>query len=67
MHLGTSLDSGHYIAIARHDIDNGKWWVYNDTQRRLATDAEHSTLTIFGHAGAMNSYIMLYEKRDRLT
>ena len=66
VHLGTSLDSGHYIAIARHDTDNGKWWVYNDTQRRLATDAERSTLTTFGHSGAMKSYIMLYEKRDRL-
>ena len=66
VHLGTSVNSGHYIAIARHDTDNGKWWVYNDTQRRRATDAERSTLTTFGLSGAMKSYTMLYEERSSL-
>ena len=62
-HLGTDLNSGHYLAIARHDTDNGRWWLYNDKERKEATDAQRSTLTCFRDYRSMKSYVMFYEKR----
>ena len=65
VHLGPSPDSGHYVAIARHQQGREEWWIYDDADRRIATPEQVSTLEnpYKGYAGYgnMQSYIVVYE------
>ena len=64
VHLGASVHAGHYITIARHDTRNGKWWVYNDAQRREATAAQVATTCLWERTQEqMKSYVLFYERR----
>ena len=42
IHMGEDAKHGHYVAIAKHATANGDWWLYNDPNRRIATDAQIS-------------------------
>ena len=63
VHVGASLDGGHYFTVARHDTNNGTWWLYNDGERREATPTQVSTVGLRTRRGeAMKSYVLFYEK-----
>ena len=61
VHLGDSPKSGHYITIARHTTKNGKWWLYDDANRREARPDEVATTAKYRNFGGMKSYVLLYE------
>ena len=63
VHLGTSLHSGHYIALTKHETDTGTWWLYNDANRREATREQVATTGGLRGWKTMKSYVLLYEKR----
>ena len=56
--LGSTADAGHYIAFARHDVDGGSWWKYDDAIRRRASNEELET------SEAWRSYYLLYQRRE---
>ena len=65
-HLGKSMNHGHYIAVVRHAVDGGSWWIYDDHEVRLAQPEEVSTMVdaYHSHASApspMHSYVAFYE------
>ena len=64
-HLGPAPDSGHYIAVARHPTSHGVWWLYDDSRRVIATDAQVSSLCSYRGWGPMQCYVLLYERRRR--
>ena len=64
VHLGESVHSGHYIALAKHETNTGTWWLYNDAERREATAEQVSTTCRFVRGREqMKSYVLFYEKR----
>ena len=63
-HLGGSPNSGHYVTVARHPTHHGEWWLYDDWRRVIATDEQVSTVCTYRGSGAMQSYILLYERSD---
>ena len=66
VHLGATPDSGHYITVARHETNNGNWWVYDDSRRVHADDAQITTLAMYSFGGGMaqmKSYILFYSRR----
>ena len=63
VHFGESIQSGHYIALAKHETDTGTWWLYNDNERREATREQVATNASFRRYGQMKSYVLFYEKR----
>ena len=63
VHLGDSIEFGHYIALARHDTNTGTWWLYNDAERKEATREQVATTVGFRHYAVMKSYVLFYEKR----
>ena len=54
-HLGGSFAVGHYYTVCRHELPQGRWWYYNDTQRRLARPTDNDP----PHARV---YLCLYER-----
>ncbi len=69
-HSGPSANAGHYVAVARHDTPTGRWWMYNDSMRRVATDDEVSTLAQNPRArvsadpvATWQSYILCYSRQ----
>ena len=54
-HQGQSIYHGHYFAICRHDLPQGRWWYYNDTVRRL--EREEDDLDMQARV-----YLCLYER-----
>jgi hypothetical protein len=64
IHAGPSPNHGHYVAIAKHATANGDWWFYDDAIRRVATDAQISTVGQRMLAGDMQSYALFYSKRQ---
>ncbi len=63
-HLGPSPRGGHYVAVTRHTTGHGQWWLYDDDRRVIATDEQVSTLCTYQHWGAMQSYVLMYERVD---
>jgi hypothetical protein len=55
LHRGPSVQYGHYLACARHETPDGEWWLYNDTLRRLAADADLDSST------ENRSYVLVYD------
>jgi len=64
IHVGPDPNHGHYVAIAKHATANGDWWLYDDAIRRVATDAQVSTVGQRLLAGDMQSYALFYSKRQ---
>ena len=64
VHLGKSPRSGHYIAIARHTVANGQWWLYDDANRREARPDEVATTATYRNYGCMKSYVLFYQLRN---
>ena len=62
IHLGPTPNSGHYIAVSRHDTANGQWWLYDDDRRVEAKPQEVSTLGNYRAFGAMQRYALFYER-----
>ena len=60
VHLGTSQDSGHYVALVRRESTGAPWWLYNDDERRQATPGEVACRDRF-HEEAMKVYVLFYE------
>ena len=63
-HLGASPHGGNYVTVARHPTQHGEWWFYDDERRVIATQEQVSTVCTYRHWGAMQSYILLYERID---
>ena len=64
VHLGTSVQAGHYFTVARHETNTGTWWLYNDSERKEATPEQVTTTGIWTRSGEqMKSYVLFYEKR----
>ena len=54
-HIGNTK-RGHYTCRIHFPTLGGTWWYYNDTERRLATDADMRT------SDREKSYVLMYEK-----
>ena len=63
VHLGDSVESGHYITLAKHETDTGSWWLYNDSERKEASPEQVATTVGYRSWTVMKSYILFYEKR----
>ena len=59
IHFGDSPNAGHYVAVVKH---GDKWWLYDDTECKEATDEQVST-TQQDYQGdrIMKSYVLFYE------
>ena len=64
IHMGPSPDHGHYVAIVKHATRNGDWWLYDDSNRRVAKEAQISTVGQRMLQGPMQSYAFFYSKRQ---
>ena len=65
VHLGPSPNSGHYIAVVRHDTDAGVWWIYDDTKRAARAASWHEVTTFCEYGGQnMQAYILFYSRRE---
>jgi ubiquitin C-terminal hydrolase len=62
IHLGSSADRGHYIAVARHPTSGGDWWLYDDGLRRLALPEEVLGEGKYRSTRDMKTYVLFYEK-----
>ena len=62
MHQGCSRHAGHYFTIARHDTPNGRWWLYNDADRREA-NADELLGTASVRNQPMRTYVLFYERQ----
>ena len=67
VHLGERPNSGHYIALARHETNHGTWWLYDDARCVIATLDQIRTTALYpwgrGHV-QMKSYVLFYIRRD---
>ena len=61
-HLGSSPNSGHYVTVARHPTENGDWWLYDDPCCSRATPEQVATMCKYKGWGAMQCYVLLYER-----
>ena len=61
VHLGSTPKAGHYITVARHEINGGSWWLYDDWRSVIAKPEEISTLCTY-RMSPMKSYVLLYER-----
>ena len=61
VHLGDTLDAGHYVAVSNHATPDGDWWLFNDHSRTKAT---HLQKTTEGSTDGtqMKSYVAFYEQ-----
>ena len=62
IHLGSSPDRGHYIAVARHPTSGGDWWLYDDGTRRLASPEEILGEGKYRSISDMKTYVLFYQK-----
>ena len=62
VHLGDSLRSGRYIALARHRTKDADWWLYDDVRRTIATPEQVATTCAYQGMGPMQSYVLFYER-----
>ena len=62
VHLGASLEVGHYVTLAQHRTQTGSWWLYDDAGRKEATADQLATTTSYKNQ-SMKSYVFLFEKQ----
>ena len=61
-HLGPDTESGHYIALAKHEE---KWYLYDDQHCTLATnDQIFAETRNYSGQGNLQSYVLFYVKAD---
>ena len=63
-HLGTSINYGHYVTVARHPTSQQEWWFYDDEKSRPAQPAEINSMACVCGWGPMHSYVLFYELRN---
>ena len=61
IHLGSSPDRGHYIAVARHQTSGGDWWFYGDGTRRLASTEEILGEGRYRSIRDVKTYVLFYQ------
>ena len=66
VHLGPSIESGHYVALAQHRTNTGTWWLYDcsDSSRIEVKPGQLETSTTYKGYGRMKSYVLFYEKQS---
>ena len=67
VHLGDNVNSGHYVAIARHGTNHGTWWLYDDARRVIATPDQISTTALYRSGRGyeqMKSYVLFYSRQN---
>ena len=66
VHLGERPNSGHYIALARHETNHAMWWLYDDARCVIATPDQIRTTALYpwgrGHV-QMKSYVLFYSQQ----
>ena len=64
LHLGSNPNSGHYVAVARHETTSGSWWLYDDQLERwlASTEQVEATGRYAKCNRKMKSYLLFYEK-----
>ena len=55
-HMGEGIHSGHYYTTYQHQLHQGRWWYFNDIERRLIRPADD-------HPPYARIYLCLYCKR----
>jgi len=55
-HMGEGIHSGHYYTTCQHQLHQGRWWYFNDIERRLIRPADD-------HPPYARIYLCLYCKR----
>ena len=61
VHTGASAHSGHYWCVSKHPTPTGDWWMYNDADRRTATQKQVTTLGTH-RSQSQQSYVLFYER-----
>lgn len=61
-HQGASADSGHYQAFVKNDLEEGKWWRFNDDKVTLVEESKIDTLS--GGGEADSALILIYRTAD---
>ena len=67
LHIGSRRDAGHYVTIAMHEAPTQQFWLYDDSRRLRATEAEVQASGKYrfnyGHEGVLNSYGAFFERQ----
>lgn len=61
-HQGASADSGHYQAFVKNDLEEGKWWRFNDNKVSIVEEAKIDALA--GGGESDSALILLYRASE---
>ena len=66
LHMGSTRNSGHYVAVAKHRAPEESFWLYDDGKRVYATDDEVQARGQYRFRtrgmGPLKSYLAFFER-----